>query len=64
MRADFHIPRLSNVMKLAVLKNHLEGQILSKKVKLQGGSYKCTIRLRIPNNFLFVNLLATVVTLR
>ena len=27
MLADFYIPRLSNDMKIAVQKNHLEGQI-------------------------------------
>ena len=32
MLADFYIPKLSNDMKLAVQKNHLEGQILYRSL--------------------------------
>ena len=32
MVADFYIPRLSNDMKIALEKNHLEGQILFRSL--------------------------------
>ena len=54
MLADFHIPRLSNDMNIAVQKNHLVGQIL----------YRSLVASKKRRHYYFLSLFGVLLTLK